>query len=535
MNTLYSYLKVIEQKLSAPEDPEIQFLNPDIYKNPSFSLKSLSLSIFEKIKDSTYLLNQLKLTVEKTKNEIFDQINSNYNNYVALISKLQTIDFLVDNIQQSFQKIKNKIDNKLNLVEKYEKEFTEMINYIKENDNEILKIQKAIKEYDTNIKASKIKDKIEKFIINYSTNIKEKQYTPIRQLLFLFISYFELVKEDEKKYFNYFSMIDDIFYHYTENYFIKKNNTEINIKLDINIINLTFKIYKYTKKEDTLYQKLFNAFIKSTFNKLTDANKNIPNIVNELLNFIDSDKIKNLSKVFNSNKEKNSNNNNFIKICFLKPFINKFSKEKFIFNCSDVNQFVENYISVLKFIKIFDFKKNVDEDLNLIKNFLQNFSFFTYYQYLQNDICTKLAGLIQFQSKFNSIDDDYILMLINILKDYIKSLKDIFNDQKLYIKILPNFLTFISQCSILINTKIKDAMKVIVDGGNAKTLKQSSVNDFKKNVESYIEYFKTGGEFYESILKVYENEKFLIKDEEKEEFKNLLLTLLKSLESLNME
>ena len=95
MNTLYSYLKVIEQKLSAPEAPEIQFLNSEIYKNPSFNLKSLSLSIFEKIKDTTYLLNQLKLTIEKTKNEIFDQINSNYNNYVALISKLQTIDFLV--------------------------------------------------------------------------------------------------------------------------------------------------------------------------------------------------------------------------------------------------------------------------------------------------------------------------------------------------------------------------------------------------------------------------------------------------------
>ena len=210
MNTLYSYLKVIEQKLSAPEDPEMQFLNTEIYKSPTFNLKSLSLSIFEKIKDSTYLLNQLKLTVEKTKNEIFDQINSNYNNYVALISKLQTIDFLVDNIQQSFQKIKNKIDNKLNLVEKYEKEFTEMLNYIQENDNEILKIQKAIKEYEINIKASKMKDKIEKFLINFSTNIKEKQYTPIRQLLFLFISYFELVRDDEKKYFNYFSIIEEI-------------------------------------------------------------------------------------------------------------------------------------------------------------------------------------------------------------------------------------------------------------------------------------------------------------------------------------
>ena len=46
MNTLYSYLKVIEQKLSAPEAPELQFLNTEIYKNSSFNLKSLSLSIF---------------------------------------------------------------------------------------------------------------------------------------------------------------------------------------------------------------------------------------------------------------------------------------------------------------------------------------------------------------------------------------------------------------------------------------------------------------------------------------------------------
>ena len=336
MNTLYSYLKVIEQKLSAPEAPEIQFLNTEIYKNSSFNLKSLCLSIFEKIQDTTYLLNQLKLTIEKTKNEIFDQINSNYNNYVALISKLQTIDFLVDNIQQSFQKIKNKIDNKLNLVEKYEKELTEMLEYIKENDKEIIKIQKTIKEYDIDIKASKIKEKIEKFIINNSSNIKEKQYTPVRQLLFLYINYFELVREDEKKFFNFFSLIEDILYHFSENYFIKQNNTEINLKLDLNIINLIFKIYKYTNKEDILFQKLFNGFIKSAFNKMTDTNKNITNIVNELINYINTDKIKNLSKIFQ--------NDNFVKICFLKPFINKFIKEKFLFNCSDVNQFVQNYL-----------------------------------------------------------------------------------------------------------------------------------------------------------------------------------------------
>ena len=520
MNTLYSYLKVIEQKLSAPEAPEIQFLNTEIYKNSSFNLKSLCLSIFEKIQDTTYLLNQLKLTIEKTKNEIFDQINSNYNNYVALISKLQTIDFLVDNIQQSFQKIKNKIDNKLNLVEKYEKELTEMLEYIKENDKEIIKIQKTIKEYDIDIKASKIKEKIEKFIINNSSNIKEKQYTPVRQLLFLYINYFELVREDEKKFFNFFSLIEDILYHFSENYFIKQNNTEINLKLDLNIINLIFKIYKYTNKEDILFQKLFNGFIKSAFNKMIDTNKNITNIVNELINYINTDKIKNLSKIFQ--------NDNFVKICFLKPFINKFIKEKFLFNCSDVNQFVQNYLSVLKYIKIFNLQDK--EELNNIRNFLQNFSFFTYYQYLQNDLCIKLTGLIKFNNKYN-INNEYISMINNTLSNYIKAIKDIFNEQKIFLKILPNFLTFISQCSILINSKIKEAKK---SNENNKNIKDNLKNDFNKNVELFNEYFKNEGEFYVNINNVFENEKFLIKeDEEKIEFKNILITLLKSLSNLN--
>ena len=408
MNTLYSYLKVIEQKLSAPEDPEVQFLNTDIYKNSSFNLKSLSASIFEKIKDTSYLLNQLKLTTEKTKNEIFEQINSNYNNYVTLISKLQTIDFLVDNIQKSFEKIKSKIDNKLNLVERYEKEFTEMLNYIKENDNEIIKIQKAIKEYDINIKANKIKEKIDKFIINNSLAINERQYTPIRQLMFLFINYFELIKSNEKKYFNYFTLIDDILYHFTENYFIKQNNSEINLKLDLNIISLIHKIYKNTEQEDMLYQKLFNGFIKSTLNKLTDSNKDISNSINDLINYINSPQIKGLLIIF-------SNNNNFLKICFLKPFINKFIKEKFLFNCSDINQFYLNYKSIIQFLKLFSLKES--EDISLVRNFIQNFSFFTYYQYLQNDLCTNLTGLIQYQNA--NIKEDYIKVINTSIYNYI--------------------------------------------------------------------------------------------------------------------
>ena len=525
MNTLYSYLKVIEQKLSAPEAPELQFLNTEIYKNSSFNLKSLSLSIFEKIKDTTYLLNQLKLTIEKTKNEIFDQINSNYNNYIALISKLQTIDFLVDNIQQSFQKIKNKIDNKINLVEKYEKELTEMLNYIKENDIEIIKIQKTLKEYDINNKASKIKEKIEKYMLDNSMNIKEGQYTPIRKLLFLYINYFELVGEDEKKYFNYFSTIEEILYHFTENYFIKQNNTEINLKLDLNIISLIYKIYKYTKKEDILFQKLFNGFIKSNFNKISDTNKSIVNIINDLINYINSEKINDLCKIF-------SDKNKFIKICFLKPFINKFSKEKFLFNCSDVNQFVQNYTSILKYIKLFNLTEN--DDLNTIRSFCQNFSFFTYYQYLQNDLCIQLTPLIEYEKKNNIIDNNYITLISNSLFNYTKAIKDIFNDKKIFLKILPNFLTFISQCSLLINSKIKE-VNIIIDKN--KNMKQNLINDYTKNIELYNEYFKPEGEFYLNILNnVYEEEKFLIKNEEQKiEFKNHLITLLKFLDNSNVK
>ena len=515
MNTLYSYLKAIEQKLSAPEIPEVQFLNIDIYKSSSFNLKSLSFSIFEKIKDTSYLLNQLKLTIEKTKNEIFEQINSNYTNYVALISKLQTIDFLVDNIQQSFVGIKNKIDNKMNLIKKYEKELTDMLTYINENDKEIIKIQKSIKEYSINIKISKYKNKIEQFMIKYQNDIKEYQYNQIRQLLFLFISYFELVKEDENKYFNFFNLIEDILYHYIENYFIKQNNTDINIKLDLNIIKLIHQIYKYTNKEDILYQKLFNGFIKSNFNKITDINKDIPNIIEELINYMNSNLINNLSQIFAKN--------NFHKICFLNPFITKFIKEKFLFNCSDVNKFIHNYISIIKFFKCFNLS---EEDINTIRNFLQNFSFYTYYQYIQNDISNKMIGLISY--KDNNIDKEYINMINNVINDFIGIIRD--NSNKIFVKILPNYLTFISQCIILLYTKTENALKICKNNNINKELE----NELNNNFNNLKNYFKYEGEFCQNILNnVYENEKFLINDE-KNEFKNLLHELLSSIDNMKL-
>ena len=186
---------------------------------------------------------------------------------------------------------------------------------------------------------------------------------------------------------------------------------------------------------------------------------------------------------------------------------------------------------LFKYIKLFNLNEN-DEDINSIRAFFQNFSFFTYYQYLQNDLCIQLTSLIEYEKNNNNLDNNYITLITNTLINYTKAIKDIFNDKKIFLKILPNFLRFISQCSILIDSKIKEMNKII---DKKKYIKQSLIDDYKKNVELFNEYFKCEGEFYLNILNnVYEEEKFLIKtDEQKNEFKNLLITLLKALDNTN--
>ena len=95
----------------------------------------------------------------------------------------------------------------------------------------------------------------------------------------------------------------------------------------------------------------------------------------------------------------------------------------------------------------------------IIKNFIQNFSFFTYYQYLQNDLCSSLTGLVQYQNI--SLKEDYIKIIASSIYNYIQALNGIFKEEKIFLKILPNFLTFISQCAILINNKIKETEQLI--------------------------------------------------------------------------
>ena len=130
-----------------------------------------------------------------------------------------------------------------------------------------------------------------------------------------------------------------------------------------------------------------------------------------------------------------------------------------------------------------------------------------------------------------NIKEDYIRIVTSSIFNYIQAIKDIFKEQKIFLKILPNFLTFISQCTILINNKIKETIEYIEKNKNTN---QEIIDNFNKYKEIYSDYFKKEGEFYNNIInEVYETESFLINDEKQNsEFKNILIMLLNSIQNL---
>ena len=514
MNTFYNYIKVIEDKLSAPEIPEAQFLDIELYKSSSFNLKTFSFSIFSKINDTSYLLNQLKLTIERTKNEIVEQINSNYTNYVALISKLQMIDFLIDNIQQSLNNIKNKINGKMNLIDKYENELKGMLNYIQNNDNEINKINEMIKNYENKLKSEKIKKKIEDYLsesVFDKKDIVEKNYTKIRKILFLFIPLYKINMTEEQKYNNIIKMS---YKSFGDEFFLNQNNINSNeIKLSLNILYLINKIYVIKGEENEFYKIIFEDYIKTNVIKILESNQELPQKIEELLSYMNNEKLSNLNKTFNNKK--------FLVVSFLIPFLNKYTIEGTLYNCLDSNQFKDNYLSVLKFISNFYIDDNVFEN---IKSFIQNFSFFTYFQYIQNEICSKISELIK-----DDLNYEDLTLLSNCLFNFTKTVQEIFIEKKIFLKNLTNFINFILQCNKFIQIKIKEYennnenLKIYLQSKNKENLIEMKFDDkikkvleeYDNNLKIYNTFFKE--DFESKIIEVIEREDFIFQNKEEKE------------------
>ena len=516
INSIYNYIKRIENALSAPESPEVQFLNIDLYKSKTFNLKSFSLSIFDKLSNTKVLLSELKSTIEKTKNEIVEQINSNFNNYVTLISKLQTIDFLIDNITTSLENIKAKINSELDLVAKYENELTQMIKFIDDNDKEIKNVNESIKKYENKIKCENIIVKVDNFLKDNISGLQEKNYTVIRKYFFLLLTFYKIkikgieneqnsiIEQSSEKYMK---ILNEILDYVLQNYFSNQDNM-INMKLNANIISLINKLFSIQNSEDVLYEKIYENYTKNEINKIFENNVPVPKIINEIENMINSNKYTTLMNEFNKDR--------FIQISFVIPFINKFSNDKFLFNCSDSIQFRDNYTSILNFIN----KYNIENIIISIQNFLQMFSFFTYFQYVQNDISSRLLSIVELDMKN---EKDNFTIISGCISNYLKVIKD-YTNGNIFIKNLPNFLNFILQCSIFIGKIIHN----FEDSSELLKIYHNSINDnlnfeiagkdkekidnYYKIIKQYNEYF-INGDFKKSIEEIAKREMFICKEE----------------------
>ena len=286
-----------------------------------------------------------------------------------------------------------------------------------------------------------------------------------------------------------------------------QDNT-INMKLNANIISLINKLYAIQKSEDVLYEKIYENYTKNEINKIFENNVPVPKIINEIEKMINSNKYQTLMNEFNKER--------YIQISFVLPFINKFSNDKFLFNCSDSIQFRDNYTSILNFIN----KYNIENIPTSIQNFLQMFSFFTYFQYVQNDISSRLLSIVELDMKK---EKDNFAIISGCISNYLKIIKD-YTSGNIFIKNLPNFLNFILQCSIFITQIVhnfeesSELLKIYHNALN-DTLNfeiagkdKEKIDNYYKILNQYNEYFMHG-DFKKSIEDIAKREMFICKEE----------------------
>jgi hypothetical protein len=135
MRGIFNYLKLFENKIS--ENSEKEFLDLSKFKSSDFNLTNYIKLVISKIDDTNVLVSSLKNIKDSLSDEIVHQINSNFNNYMVLISKMQAIDFLVDNIVKPLKNIKHYINEQYTLIDKYEKELNNLRAFEAQNEAEI--------------------------------------------------------------------------------------------------------------------------------------------------------------------------------------------------------------------------------------------------------------------------------------------------------------------------------------------------------------------------------------------------------------
>jgi hypothetical protein len=496
--SLFDYLKTYETKISESEVPELQFLSVELYKSETFNVNSITKIISTKLNDTNYLINQLKLTVAHLKNEIVEQINSNFQNYVVLISKLQALDFLIENIEKPLEDIKNKIISEINFAEKYEGELNQILSRIKDNENQIKIIKLSIRIYKSYNRCKEIIKQVESkylsnnlikniFMNHPEEDILEKDnYEILRKFLvdiFRFLSnvkcFYEVserlsrngddisqvVNEIKQVEIKFMIQIEDLLKILLNEYFkcdeLQNDNQSYKNLLLKNLLILTLKLYYIIPKNELiLFNKILESSLTSEIDKIFENSKNLVSKFQEMMRLYDG-KYKEIQEVLNNitKHEVDYSKSEFFLHCFVAETINRVSSDKFVFNCVDFGIFRENYSSFLNYIGKFITKDKFDKfnetDIQIIRkviNFSQSFSFFTYFQYLQGDILKILLedyGKLEIENADKNFSPESLeknfVNQSNLLLNFTKIIENIFIEKKLFLKNIPNFIFFIGQ------------------------------------------------------------------------------------------
>jgi hypothetical protein len=530
MFTLFNYLKKFESSISETELPEMQFLDIDLYKNENFNLNSYVSVVMSKLKDSNYLIDQLCKTTENLKNEIVEQINSNFNNYVVLISKLQAIDFLVDNIDKPLKNIKKRLVSEINFVEKYISELNEVVKYLKENQKQSEMIHISLNFYhiykNAKIHSSLIENhicgpsQISKMISSHPDIyfLNDGNYEQFKLFFFKYQRFLEVsnklydifnnnlkddfysgmvaeIKENEIKYM---SLVEDCTKILLAEFFSNNENTFQNNKFDLikNLIYLVSLIYRKSRNSNLFCNKILEECLMNEINCIFDEdNKSVKQKIESFRNLYDS-KYSQLFQVLKINK---NNNSEFYLKLFILPVVEKLNSDRLIFNCVDPINFKNNFNAINNFLSknYIGFRSDENsenlssKDIFKIKTFLHSFSFFTYFQYLQNEISKLFIDYISNSTSTstsnysennssNENDDLFekylntnLIRNSNLCFNYTKTICDLFREKKILLKLIPNFLNFITQCNKFIILKQND----LFENENSKKLLNLLIRD----------------------------------------------------------
>lgn len=121
-----NYIDKYEKETQNDNNPISKYLDNGMYESESFSSNSFSKMVLSELPDVRIFLNLLEAKNSYLKSEIIELINTNYNNYVVLLAKLQNIDFLIENIQLPLKQAKYKTDSEIDLIKSYSNEISDI-------------------------------------------------------------------------------------------------------------------------------------------------------------------------------------------------------------------------------------------------------------------------------------------------------------------------------------------------------------------------------------------------------------------------